>query len=316
MQSAPTYSSPAGRKKPHCRKCGLPMKGHRKSECYGATERFESVFPDGKGLAGSDGEKKDLICFKQSSSSPSRVTRASSRVGQNLPTSDKGESPVVQPIIGAPSKGQTNLKLKSKQFSASRDGDVGDKTVINQEDTSSFFDQEEKPVSTPSDIESSSNAKARRSSAIVDTDEEVELPSPKAFIYASSDFLELGEAGTAVRDRILKNDEGKSYHAGVFYTPTPVPNSQSYAYKEWVVVGRGEGAEALVKHVIRLADSQSVLRNRAPGSFIVGNELEIVEGPRVLTIPQLLFGTCVAVLLFMYIHGDGSHFLRDRFFGW
>ncbi|KAJ3740815.1 hypothetical protein DFH05DRAFT_370422 [Lentinula detonsa] len=238
----------------------------------------------------------DLICFKQSSSSPSSVTRASSSVGQNhnhkLPTSDKGESPVVQPII------------------ASRDGDVGDETVINEEDTSSFFDQEEKPVFTPSDIESSSNAKARRSSAIVDIDEEVELPSPKAFIYASSDFLELGEAGTAVRDRILKNDEGKSYHAGVFYTPTPVPNSKSYAYKEWVVVGRGEGAEALVKHVVRLADSQSVLRSRAPGSFIVGNELEIVEGPKVLTIPQLLFGSCVAVLLFMYIHGDGSHFLK------
>ncbi|KAJ3788886.1 hypothetical protein GGU10DRAFT_384574 [Lentinula aff. detonsa] len=307
MQSAPTNSSPAGRKKPHCRKCGLPMEGHRKGECDGATERFESGSPDDsdcEGLAGSDGEKKDLICSKrQSSPSPSRFTRASFSVGRNQkpPTSDKGESPVIQPITGAPSKGKTNLKVKSKRFSASRDGDVSGETVLNEKDTSSFFDQEEKPVFTPSDIEPSSNAKARRSSAIAEIDEEVELPSPKAFIYASSDFLELGEAGTAVRDRILKNDEGKSYHAGVFYTPTPLPNSESYAYKEWVVVGRGEGAEALVKHVVRLADSQSVLRSRAPGSFIVGNELEIVEGPRMVTIPQLLFGSCVAVVLFMYI---------------
>lgn len=189
--------------------------------------------------------------------------------------------------------------MKSKRLSTSRNDDGGLVPVVltDQEDSSSFDGQEQKPLFTAVET----NPKAETSTVSALKHEEDALPSPNAVIYASSDFLELGEAGAALRDRLFQNTEGEEGHVGMFYTPTPVRDKKSYAYKEWIVVGRGEDSEALVKHIVRLADSQSVLRNRAPGTFVVGGELEVVEGPRIVTIPQLVFGSFVAVVLLMYV---------------
>ncbi|KAJ3812006.1 hypothetical protein F5876DRAFT_64352 [Lentinula aff. lateritia] len=312
MQSTAATPSPTGRKKPHCRTCGLPMEGHRRGECEDSTE------PSGSGSqndsddnadltpAGSNGEVKDTTSLKTPRSSPFRVTRASYKAAQNQNDDQFAvgcdRDPVIRPPTDTPPKQKTKTitNLKSKRLSTSRNDDGGLIPVItDQEDSSSFDGQEQKPLLTA--VETNPKAETSTDSAL--KHEEDALPSPNAVIYASSDFLKLGEAGAALRDRLrlLENTEGKEGHVGIFYTPTPVRDRKSYAYKEWIVVGRGEGSEALVKHIVRLADSQSVLRNRAPGTFVVGGELEVVEGPRIVTIPQLVFGSFVAVVLLMYV---------------
>ncbi|KAJ3936066.1 MAG: hypothetical protein NXY57DRAFT_987054 [Lentinula lateritia] len=304
-------SSPTGRKKPHCRTCGLPMEGHRRGECEGSTEPSESGSQndsddnDDLTRAVSNGEVKDTTYPKIPRSSPFRVTRASYKAAQSQNDDQfavgDDRDPVIRPPTDTPPKQKTKTitNLKSKRLSTSRNDDGGLVPVVltDQEDSSSFDGQEQKPLFTAVET----NPKAETSTVSALKHEEDALPSPNAVIYASSDFLELGEAGAALRDRLFQNTEGEEGHVGMFYTPTPVRDKKSYAYKEWIVVGRGEDSEALVKHIVRLADSQSVLRNRAPGTFVVGGELEVVEGPRIVTIPQLVFGSFVAVVLLMYV---------------
>ncbi|KAJ3884996.1 hypothetical protein GG344DRAFT_83241 [Lentinula edodes] len=309
MQSTAATPSPTGRKKPHCRTCGLPMEGHRRGECEGSTEPSESGSQndsddnDNLTRAGSDGEVKDTTYPKIPRSSPFRVTRASYKTAQNQNDDQFAVGgdcdPVIRPPTDTPPKQKTktpNPKPKRPPIPRNDDGGLTPAAPTDQEDPSSFDGQEQKPLFTA--VETHPKAETSTVSAV--KHEEEALPSPNAVIYASSDFLELGEAGAALRDRLLENTEGKERHVGVFYTPTPVRDRKSYAYKEWIVVG-GEGSEALVKHIVRLADSQSVLRNRAPGTFVVGGELEVVEGPRIVTIPQLVFGSFVAVVLLMYV---------------
>ncbi|KAJ3756424.1 hypothetical protein EV360DRAFT_72010, partial [Lentinula raphanica] len=128
-------------------------------------------------------------------------------------------------------------------------------------------------------------------------------------IAIEPDFVGLGESGTTIHDRILQNVNtgGKACHTSTFYTPIPVLHTNSYAYKEWLVIGHGSGedsdteADALIRHIARLGESQSVLRGRVPASFAVGNKLEIIEGPRMVTMPQLLFASSVTVVLCIYV---------------
>ncbi|KAJ4479066.1 hypothetical protein J3R30DRAFT_3702107 [Lentinula aciculospora] len=267
------------------------MEGHRKGDCDGPNTGYESdsrVRSDSRDS--SDGEKKDTTCIKNPSESLSRVTRASSRaarrgsqVEETAPAISEHQPLTIEPSTGTPPKQKTNSKSGTKKrLAASRDGrETFDPDVLtSQVDNSSSIDQEQKPIVTASNTKHSKAETLLSSVVSAAKDEELDnLPSPKALIYASSDFLELGDAGAAIRNEMLKNAEGKDYHAGVFYTPTVIPDSKSYA----------------------LADSQSVLRSRAPGAFIVGGELEIVEGPKMVTIPQLVLGSCVAVVLLIYV---------------
>lgn len=121
---------------------------------------------------------------------------------------------------------------------------------------------------------------------------EFDSPIPMASIYASSD-VSLSEIQQAC--------DGK-YHAGVFYTPNATRNKEMDGtkdkgenkgaqgkYNEWVIVG--QDAE-LVRRVVR--------GDKPPGAFITATA-EVVEGPRMVTIPQLVFAGCVAGLAVWYM---------------
>ncbi|KAJ3974088.1 hypothetical protein EV361DRAFT_866430 [Lentinula raphanica] len=108
-----------------------------------------------------------------------------------------------------------------------------------------------KPDPNAPNVESSLEAQADCFLAkhFIDNDK-VRLPQPKAFIYASLDFLALDEAGMAIHNRVVQNMNvgGKGCHtaAGTFYTPVqPVPDTNNYAYKEWFVIGQGKDSDAL-----------------------------------------------------------------------
>ncbi|KAJ3719288.1 hypothetical protein C8R42DRAFT_673327 [Lentinula raphanica] len=308
--SKPSKLSSPGRKKPHCRRCGDPREGHRKSECAGTVASgFQENLDDPSSpgtLTSSDDEPKRKSPSRASYMTAKKRTR---RTSLNLPTSTTAngdESPVFQPSTST-SKQETVHEPETDYYSAPCDSDgdvdldVGQLTSTNQ--NSLLDDLDFKPNLDTSDVKSSLEVQTGGllANSIIDDNGKVRLPLPKAFIYASSDFPELNETGTTICDRTLQNIRGKGYHTSTFYTPFPVPNTNMYAYREWFVVGQGEDSDTLIEHIARLGESQSALRGRVSGSFVVGNELEIVEGPRMVTMPQLLFASSATVMLCIYI---------------
>ncbi|KAJ3820998.1 hypothetical protein F5880DRAFT_1584909 [Lentinula raphanica] len=303
-------SSPTGRKKPHCRKCGSPREGHRKSVCVGTVasgsqENLDDTSSSGN-LTSSDDEPKRKSPSRASYMTAKKRTR---RTSLNLPTTANGdETPVFQPSTSTSKQEPLVHEPETDYYSAPCDSDgdvdldVGQLIVTSTNRNSLLDDSDITPnPSDTSDVKSSLEAQTGGllAKSIIDDNGKVRLPLPKAFIYASSDFPELNETGTIIRDRILQNIRGKGYHTSTFYTPVPVPNTNMCAYREWFVVGQGEDSDALIKHIARLGKSQSVLRGRVPGSFAVDNELEIVKGPRMVTMPQLLFAS--SAMLCIYI---------------
>ncbi|KAF5392254.1 hypothetical protein D9757_001538 [Collybiopsis confluens] len=301
MQSRAT---PNSRKKPHCRSCGSPMEGHKKSECPGYT----------------DGEKSGEKLLLQTTTQLTINTESSARLSK---------SPVSTPSPKSKSKSKSATESASSSAIQTPDRSAdssslrfGDSAILANPDSDQKPDL---PTTPKARTRSSPPQKLFKYSVspslpspglalhdISDSDSEADertagirkdnrKPVPVASIYAASESL----SATDILEG-CKYSSGE-YHTGTFYTPVPVHHTTptsfessstlkpkrsskpTYKYKEWLIVG--EDAE-LVRRVV--GDS------KPPGSFVRAGD-EIVEGPRMVTTQQLIFASVVGGLVVWYL---------------
>ncbi|KIK64710.1 hypothetical protein GYMLUDRAFT_39679 [Collybiopsis luxurians FD-317 M1] len=291
MQSRAT---PNSRKKPHCKSCGSPMEGHRKSECPAYMEKGEDT----------NGLEPDTF-LKTPTRPPHAPLKSSRSSSKSHPDASSSSSTTKQDI-------DSSLLFQESELGSVILVDPTSQESIDRKPTIVATPKTHKHELPPESLELKPNLalSTKREQSDDDSDDSDALnlsqgipkPMPVASIYATSDV-----SPTDIQ-RACEQSKGK-YHAGVFYTPIPVDTASEvtgksashsksdkskstpkYKYKEWIIVG--EDAE-LVKRV--------TTSSKPPGAFRRMGDDEVVEGPRMVTVPQLMFASFVGGFVVWYL---------------